>query len=116
MKIELMSATCNTLPQPAIDLSSSKSHCEEVWLDSNDLNWLQSIRLRKSPVVKMTLMTGDIGKVILMKNLLIKHYNIRLVNEKCLSVVNGGHESILLNSMKHRILILYQHSRRCHTR
>lgn len=44
--MELMSTTCNTLALPVIDLSSSKAHCENVWLASNELNWLQSIRLQ----------------------------------------------------------------------
>lgn len=44
--MELMSTTCNTLALPVIDLSSSKAHCENVWLAPNELNWLQSIRLQ----------------------------------------------------------------------
>lgn len=46
MTMELMSATCNALPLPVIDLSLSKAHWENVQLTSNELNRLQSIRLQ----------------------------------------------------------------------
>lgn len=46
MTMELMSTTCDTLALPVIDLSSSKAHCENVRFASNELIWLQSIRLQ----------------------------------------------------------------------